>query len=219
MTKINGPLESNNILDIFKDTDLFYDNLLSYKVLAHSEVDIYQKEHYHVPVVCEFSLSKSIVPSQSKNQAYNIEKADWNRYKSSLNEMFQSFSSENECPSSNLIEECMVNAAKMSIPLVKKTSRKENLPSHIVDLKRLKNYWQRRYHKNKDESSHDNFYTLKDAVKQELYQNESDKIKRPHSPTNKIQGVKQDHLPFEQQNDAGWFKCLKLTHQKDVSRI
>ena len=82
-----GALESNNILDLFIGTELFYDNLLSYKVLAHRKVDLYQKEHYHVPVVCEFSLTKKIESHQSKNPAYNVEKADWNCFKNALNDL------------------------------------------------------------------------------------------------------------------------------------
>jgi len=169
--------ETNNILDLFIGTEVFYDNLLSYKVLSHSEVDIYQKEHYHVPVVCEFSMTKKLEPHQSKNPAYNVEKADWECFKRALNEMIPSIDSENDALAEKL-EECIVTAAKKAIPLVKKTKRKENLPQHIVDLKRLKNYWQRRYNKSRDERSRDNLYALKDAVKNELYQYESNKIKK-----------------------------------------
>ena len=173
-----GALESNNILDLFIGTELFYDNLLSYKVLAHRKVDLYQKEHYHVPVVCEFSLTKKLISNQSKNQAYNFEKANWDCFKESLNEAIPDIVEENENILASKIEDCLVKAAKKAVPLIKKSKRQENFPEYIVNLKRIKNYWQRRYNKSKDERSRDNLYALKDAVKNELFKYESEKIKR-----------------------------------------
>jgi len=63
---ING-IRSNNILDLLVATEMFYDKLIDYKVLAHCELNLYQKDHYHVPVACTFQLTKkTTIDNQSK---------------------------------------------------------------------------------------------------------------------------------------------------------
>ena len=176
----NDTVESNSILNIFIGTELFYDKLLDYKVLTRSEVDLYQGNHYHVPVRTCFNLTKKqALTNQSRNQAYNFYKADWDAYQDCLSSISSSINTSSEPEEIAItVVNSIVSAMKTSVPLVKKSNRQQDLPPYLVNLIKEKNYWQRRFKKTRSEQSRDNLYSLKEAVKYELYKFSSFKMKK-----------------------------------------
>jgi len=172
----NG-IETNNILDLIIGTELFYDRLLSYKVLTCSELDPYQYEHYHVPVMCQFKMTRKIKPIESKNEAYNINQANWELFKIILETSSASIElTRNANEIATEASKAIREAAKSSIPLVKKTGRIENLPGFLCNLIKEKNYWTRRFKRTRIQHAKDKMYTLKEAVKYELWKYESTKM-------------------------------------------
>lgn len=163
--------QSHAVLDYAIGSKMFADSLIEYSTLRKSEMNVYEKSYFHVPIRLIFKLQRDVkITRTSKNDSYIYDRADWTKFGNELDSLMINIDNESNLNDLNSkISASIITAADKSIPKVTKTgSHPIKYPLHIVNLFKLVKFWQRQHDKRKSETTRQNLYSLKDQLSDEL---------------------------------------------------
>jgi hypothetical protein len=162
---------STSTLDLAIGAGDFIDAYKSSKTLIASHVDVFQRSYYHVPTIFTFELHKANRRRQTHKKVLMYFRANWEKYQEEIIKAQPNINESNMNDMHKSISKCISDAASTSIPCTSSlNNRLSNFPKHIVELNRLKNYWQRKYTKSKDKSSKQNLEICRNDLIEEIEQ-------------------------------------------------
>ena len=162
--------DAHSVLDYFISSELPASTCEDYETVKSRALSRFEVCFFHLPIKINIILEKeNKIVQKSKNESYIYTRANWMRFRTTLDEFKECNTNGSLDSASSWISQALKAAADVSIPKAcKKGERIMNIPIYIRDLITLKNYWQRQYRKSRSEFSRKNLYTLKSNINNEI---------------------------------------------------
>jgi exonuclease III len=156
---VKDNLVSSSTIDLVLANDSLAAKKINIETMPISPVVKFQKQYYHLPIKCTFSIERKCKKERTSFHAsFLYDKAKWDVFKSEqdsiIAENFTDLTLEEKAAN---VTRAYKIAAEKGIPKSKENLLRENFPPAIKDVLNLRNFWAKKFRKDRSQSSASSF--------------------------------------------------------------